>query len=65
MLLETAARNIRETLLHEIAHALTSIEHDRVWWRKFLEIGGEGYCLMNDGRATSAKPRGAVWRNSP
>ncbi|QBZ73222.1 hypothetical protein SEA_THERESITA_33 [Microbacterium phage Theresita] len=34
---------IRETLLHEIAHALTpGHSHDGVWRRKLIEIGGTG-----------------------
>lgn len=57
ILLDTAARNIRETLLHEIAHALTTTEHDARWWRRFRRIGGEGYWLTNNGLAKSAKPR--------
>lgn len=60
VLLDTAARNIRETLLHEIAHALTTTEHDQQWWEKFLELGGEGYWLTNSGRAKSARPEGAI-----
>jgi len=42
----TAARSEEETrltLLHEIAHALTpGHNHDRVWRRKCLSIGGDG-----------------------
>ena len=35
--------NVRETLLHEIAHALTpGHHHDSVWRAKLIEIGGTG-----------------------
>ena len=34
---------VRMTILHEIAHALTEgHNHDEVWRRKCLEIGGDG-----------------------
>lgn len=61
-LLDTAARNIRETILHEIAHALvkTDDEHGEAWWLKLLEIGGDGIWVMNDGRVTFAKPKEAA-----
>jgi predicted SprT family Zn-dependent metalloprotease len=47
---------IRETLLHEIAHALVGPDHghDAVWKRKCLEIGARpvrcGHADMPDGR---------------
>lgn len=35
--------DFRNTVLHEIAHALTPRHnHDRVWKRQFLAIGGDG-----------------------
>jgi predicted SprT family Zn-dependent metalloprotease len=34
---------VKNTILHEIAHALTPGEHhNKVWKRKFIEIGGTG-----------------------
>ena len=34
---------IKDTIIHEIAHALTKgHNHDRVWQRKCLELGGNG-----------------------
>jgi predicted SprT family Zn-dependent metalloprotease len=34
---------IKDTIIHEIAHALTKGHgHDRVWQRKCLELGGDG-----------------------
>ena len=34
---------VRETLLHEIAHALTpGHSHDAVWRRKLISMGGDG-----------------------
>ena len=34
---------IKDTIIHEIAHALTKGHgHDRVWQRKCLELGGNG-----------------------
>lgn len=42
----------RNTILHEIAHALTEGHgHNSVWRRKFISIGGDGK------RSTSAVPR--------
>lgn len=60
ILLDTAARNIRETLLHEIAHALTTTDHTARWWNRFRKIGGEGYWLFNNGGAKSSRPEGVI-----
>lgn len=36
-------KNVKETILHEIAHALTpGHHHDKVWKRKCIEVGGNG-----------------------
>ena len=35
-------KSIKNTILHEIAHALTKSGHDYKWKRKFREIGGNG-----------------------
>lgn len=48
-LIGTVACNIRETLLHEIAHALTNSSHDEEWRKKFEEIGGTGLWYLKDG----------------
>ena len=41
---------IMQTLLHEIAHALTKGHgHDRVWKAKCIEIGGKGLTYYNEG----------------
>mgnify|MGYP001806380367 CR=1 FL=1 len=57
-LLEAKARNIRECLLHEIAHALVGDgDHDEEWWNKLLELGGDGIWVMKDGRVTFARPK--------
>ena len=40
-------KDIKNTILHEIAHALTyGHNHDKVWKEKCIEIGGKGniYC---------------------
>jgi len=52
VLLNTAARNIRETILHEITHALVApdVGHGQLWYEKLLEIGGTGIWVFNDGR---------------
>lgn len=43
-LLSSTTEQIRNTLLHEIAHALVGPHHghDKVWRAKCLEIGGDG-----------------------
>lgn len=51
-LLNTDERNVEETILHEIAHALTSGEHDEAWKAKLEEIGGTGLWYDVDGTAT-------------
>lgn len=39
----TIERNMKETVLHEIAHALVGHgEHTLDWWDKLLDIGGRG-----------------------
>lgn len=55
ILLDTAARNIVETILHEIAHALVrpNDSHDQVWYEKLIAIGGTGVWVFNDGKARS------------
>lgn len=35
---------VKDTIVHEIAHALTKgHDHDNVWKRKCIELGGNGY----------------------
>lgn len=35
---------VKDTIVHEIAHALTmGHDHDNVWKRKCIELGGNGY----------------------
>jgi len=55
---------IKDTILHEIAHALTPIHnHDKVWKAKCIELGGDGkrchgaekYKDGEEGRAKSLK----------
>ena len=56
ILLDTDARNSRETLLHEIAHAHTDDslpDHGRVWYEKLIEIGGSGIWTYNNGTVRS------------
>lgn len=44
-------RNIRELLLHEIAHALVGHgEHDLEWWDKYTDIGGKGVWIEPDAK---------------
>ena len=39
----TSERNMKETVLHEIAHALCGHgEHNLEWWDKLIDIGGRG-----------------------
>jgi hypothetical protein len=39
----TLDRNIKDSILHEIAHALCGYgEHDLKWWDLYLDIGGKG-----------------------
>lgn len=51
-LLNTDERNVEETIIHEIAHALTSGAHDEEWKAKFEELGGTGLWYDIDGNAT-------------
>jgi predicted SprT family Zn-dependent metalloprotease len=39
---------VRDTILHEIAHALVGLEHqhDSIWKAKCLEIGGDGQATV-------------------
>ena len=43
-------KNVRNTILHEIAHALVGYGHghNRVWRRKCIEIGGDGKRCESD-----------------
>lgn len=39
----TSDRNMKELVLHEIAHALCGHgEHNLEWWDKLIDIGGRG-----------------------
>ena len=40
--LGTDVRNVRELLLHEMAHALTSVRHDQEWYDQLMQMGAEG-----------------------
>lgn len=52
-LLNTDERNIEETILHEIAHALTTPDHDETWRAKLEELGGTGLWYDVDGNTTA------------
>jgi len=40
---------IRETIIHEIAHALTcGHHHDEIWKKKCVELGGNGHTCYSD-----------------
>jgi predicted SprT family Zn-dependent metalloprotease len=53
---------MKNTVIHEVAHALTEgHHHDRVWKRKFIELGGDGQrlctiCEMPKGKYTYECP---------
>lgn len=48
---------VTETLLHEIAHALTKgAGHSEVWRRKCIEIGGKGLTYWNSGDRNVTNP---------
>lgn len=56
---------IMQTLLHEIAHALTPGHgHDRVWKAKCVEIGGKGLTYYNQGDRTVVNPNKERTRSS-
>jgi hypothetical protein len=55
-LLNTDERNVEETILHEIAHALTSGEHDQVHIDMLRKIGGTGLWYGADGITTTVYP---------
>lgn len=56
---------IMETLLHEIAHALTPGHgHDRVWKLKCIEIGGKGLTYYNQGDRNVVNPNKERTRSS-
>lgn len=56
---------IMETLLHEIAHALTPGHgHDRVWKAKCIEIGGKGLTYYNQGDRNVVNPNKERTRSS-
>jgi predicted SprT family Zn-dependent metalloprotease len=45
---------IKDTIIHEIAHALTrGHNHDHVWRRKCIELGGNGNRVGNDDKFNS------------
>lgn len=47
----TDERNMKEQVLHEIAHALCGHgEHNLEWWDKLLDIGGRGVWVENPER---------------
>lgn len=48
---------VKNTILHEIAHALVGVRHghDRVWQMKAIEIGCDGERVSNDNVAVQAK----------
>lgn len=52
----TADRNVKELVLHEIAHALCGHgRHDLEWWDKLIDIGGHGVWLHDDGELTQVR----------
>jgi MoaA/NifB/PqqE/SkfB family radical SAM enzyme len=58
------AAEVRNTVLHEIAHALTPGRgHDAVWRNKFITIGGDGktrHSTVLPGRYKGTCPNGHV-----
>ncbi len=54
---KTSPREITDTLLHEIAHALVGPNHghDNVWKRKAIELGATPRACTNEA-VTTAKP---------
>lgn len=53
---------VRDTILHEIAHALVGVQHghDKVWRAKALQLGCSGIRCVS---GSSAEPRGP-WRGT-
>lgn len=50
----TADRNIKEVILHEIAHALCGHgAHNLEWWDKLIDIGGRGIWVENEDKIKS------------
>ena len=46
---------IKDTIIHEIAHALTrGHHHDYVWKRKCIELGGDGHRVGGDEKYINA-----------
>ena len=47
----TLGRNVKEQVLHEIAHALCSHgDHNLEWWDKYTDIGGKGVWVEHPDR---------------
>ncbi|TDI96986.1 MAG: hypothetical protein E2O29_01760 [Deltaproteobacteria bacterium] len=48
---------VRNTILHEIAHAVAGIghNHDKVWRDKFISMGGDGKRCYNENDANTPK----------
>lgn len=54
--LPTKDRNVKELVLHEVAHALCGHgRHDLEWWDKLMSIGGCGVWVFDDGKVMQAK----------
>lgn len=50
----TLDRNIKETIKHEVAHALVGHgEHTLDWWDKLMDIGGRGIWVLDGYRIKS------------
>jgi len=55
-LLDTDIRNVKETILHEIAHALEPNGlHNQAWYDRLIEIGGTGEWHTSSGRINRAR----------
>ena len=56
----TTKEEIKDTILHEIAHALVGVGHghDRVWRQKAIEIGCNGQRLYHGYAKVEAKYKG-------
>lgn len=51
-------KTVRNTILHEIAHALTPEDgHGRVWRKKFVEMGGDGEIYYNPEKVKVPSPK--------
>jgi predicted SprT family Zn-dependent metalloprotease len=64
-------KEITNTILHEIAHALTpGHKHDYVWRQKFIEIGGDGtmrggeHCYSEENTKADVRAANSVYKGT-